>query len=173
MGVKPLYSKGMVDLEPWSSTSTRVSARADVQTENGYSAHQADYGINMPIIHANWLDDIALVRKMRGCGNAQAFFEGVALKESFEKDWEPLEAEPSLTPVKLIIILDLYFQLTPITMVPETPEIIDLAKFIKTTPEIIAEAMSVFQFCDPYLNRRGKIRKPTPGTMQRYLAEIW
>ena len=91
------------------------------------------------------------------------------MKESFEKDWEPLEAEPSLTPVKLIIILDLYFQLTPITMVPETPEIIDLAKFIKTTPEIIAEVMSVFRFCDPYLNREKEPASP----LLEPCSDIW
>ncbi len=79
---------------------------------------------------------------MRKCTGISS--QGVEVKESFEKDWEPLEAEPSLTPVKLIIILDLYFQLTPITMVPETPEIIDLAKLIRTSPKVIAEVMSVF-----------------------------
>ena len=51
--------------------------------------------------------------------------------------------------MKLIIILDLYFQLTPITMVPETPEIIDLGKLIRTSPKVIAEAMGVFMYCDP------------------------
>lgn len=168
MGVKPLYSKGMVDL----------SLELHIQPEY---LHEQMFKLRMVTPHIKRLwdkytdnprklaHDIALVRKMRGCGNAQAFFEGVALKESFEKDWEPLEAEPSLTPVKLIIILDLYFQLTPITMVPETPEIIDLAKFIKTTPEIIAEAMSVFQFCDPYLNREEKPASP----LLEPCSDIW
>lgn len=171
MGVKPLYSKGMVDL----------SLELHIQPEY---LHEQMFKLRMVTPHIKRLwdkyadnprklaHDIALVRKMRGCGNAQAFFEGVALKESFEKDWEPLEAEPSLTPVKLIIILDLYFQLTPITMVPETPEIIDLAKFIKTTPEIIAEVMSVFRFCDPYLNREeepaSSLLEPCSDIWQKY-----
>ena len=88
---------------------------------------------------------------------------------SFTKEWKSRNpssttgshSKPSLhaideaaaAGVKLIIILDLYFQLTPITMVPETPEIIDLAKLIKTTPDTIVEAMNVYQICDPYLNR--------------------
>ena len=80
--------------------------------------------------------------------------------ETFERDWEPLEADPTLTPVKLIIILDLYFQLTPITMVAETPEIIDLAKLIHTTPEKIADVMSIYMFCDPYLNREDVLISP-------------
>ena len=75
------------------------------------------------------------------------------MNESFEKDWKPIAPGAELTPVKLILILDLYFQLTPITMVPETPEVNDLAKLIKVSPELIAEVMEVYQFCDPYLNR--------------------
>ena len=56
--------------------------------------------------------------------------------------------------MKLIIILDLYFQLTPITMVAETPEIINLGKLIKVSPKLIAEVMGFYQYCDPYLNRQ-------------------
>ena len=98
--------------------------------------------------------DIKILRSMNGCGNARDFFAGVEVKESFEKDWEPIAEEPSLTPVMLIIILDLYFQLTPITMVAETPEIINLGKLIKVSPKLIAEVMGVYQYCDPYLNRQ-------------------
>ena len=39
-------------------------------------------------------------------------------------------------------------------MVPETPEIIDLGKLMKVSPKLIAEAMAVYQYCDPYLNRQ-------------------
>jgi hypothetical protein len=91
------------------------------------------------------------------------------VKETFEKNWEPLESEPSLTPVKLIIILDLYFQLTPITMVPETPEIIDLGKLIRTSPKVIAEAMGVFMYCDPYLNREDVLIHP----LLEACSDIW
>ena len=113
--------------------------------------------------------DIQRIRQMNGCGNAIQFFEGVEVKETFEKNWEPLESEPSLTPVKLIIILDLYFQLTPITMVPETPEIIDLGKLIKTSPKVIAEAMGVFMYCDPYLNREDVLIHP----LLEACSDIW
>lgn len=152
MGVKPLYSKGMVDL----------SLELHIPPE---FLHEQMFKLRMvtPRIKRLWEKyadkpqllkrDIQRIRQMNGCGNAMQFFEGVEVKETFEKNWEPLEGEPSLTPVKLIIILDLCFQLTPITMVPETPEIIDLAKLIKTSTKVIVEAMNVFQICDPYLNR--------------------
>ncbi len=152
MGVKPLYSKGIVDL----------GLQLHIPPEYLH-AQMFKLRLVTPHIKRLWdkyadnphklKRDIQNLKKMDGCGNAEAFYEGVEIKESFEHDWEPIAAEPSLTPVKLTIILDLYFQLTPITMVPETPEIIDLAKLIKTTPQIISEVMTVFQFCDPYLNK--------------------
>lgn len=156
MGVKPVYSKGMVDL----SLKLHIAPAY---------LHEQMFKLRMVTPHIKRLwdkygdnpsklaHDITLLKKMDGYGNASQFYEGVEVKESFEHDWEPIPAEPSLTPVKLTIILDLYFQLTPITMVPETPEIIDLAKLIKTTPQIIVEAMNVFQICDPYLNRNDAV----------------
>lgn len=153
MGVKPLYSKGMVDL----------SLELHIPPE---FLHEQMFKLRMvtPRIKRLWEKyadkpqllkrDIQRIRQMNGCGNAMQFFEGVEVKETFEKNWEPLEGEPSLTPVKLIIILDLYFQLTPITMVAETPEIINLGKLIKVSPKLIAEVMGVYQYCDPYLNRQ-------------------
>ena len=153
MGVKPLYSKGMVDL----------SLELHIPPE---FLHEQMFKLRMvtPRIKRLWEKyadkpqllkrDIQRIRQMNGCGNAMQFFEGVEVKETFEKNWEPLEGEPSLTPVKLIIILDLYFQLTPITMVAETPEVINLGKLIKVSPKLIAEVMGVYQYCDPYLNRQ-------------------
>ena len=171
MGVKPLYSKGMVDL----------SLKLHICPE---FLHEQMFKLRFVTPHIKRLwdkygdnprklsHDIQLLKKMDGYGNAQSFYEGVEVKESFEHDWEPIAAEPSLTPVKLIIILDLYFQLTPITMVPETPEIIDLAKLIKTTPKVIVEAMNVFQICDPYLNRNekyvSKLTSSCSNIWQRY-----
>lgn len=153
MGVKPLYSKGMVDLS------------LELHIPPTY-LHEQMFKLRMmtPRITRLWekyankpgklSHDIKMLRKMQGYGNAEAFYQGVKLNETFERDWEPLEVDPTLTPVKLIIILDLYFQLTPITMVPETPEIIDLGKLMKVSPKLIAEVMAVYQYCDPYLNRQ-------------------
>lgn len=114
MGVKPLYSKGIVDL----------SLELHIQPEYLHAQMFKLQRIT-PRIKRLWdkyadnprllSRDIKILRSMNGCGNARDFFAGVEVKESFEKDWEPLAEEPSLKPVKLIIILDLYFQLTPIT----------------------------------------------------------
>ena len=171
MGVKPLYSKGMVNL------ALELHIAPEVLHEQMFKLRMVTprikrlwdkYGDNPKKLAR----DIHLLKKMEGCGNATQFYQGVSIRESFEHDWEPIEAEPSLTPVKLIIILDLYFQLTPITMVPETPEIIDLAKLIKTSTKVIVEAMNVFQICDPYLNRNDVVIShlidPCSKIWQRY-----
>ncbi len=168
MGVKPPYSKGMVDL----------SLELHIQPEY---LHEQMFKLRMmtPPIKRLWdkyannpcrlAHDISLIKHLRGCGNAQQFYDGVEIKETFEKDWQPIAGEPSLTLVKLIIILDLYFQLTPTTMVQETPEIIDLGKLIKTSPQVITEAMGVFQYCDPYLNRDDVFISPLLDAC----SEIW
>ena len=72
-------------------------------------------------------------------------------------------------PVTLIIILDLYFRLTPITMVPETPEIQDLARLMHMSAAKIADIMEVYQHCDPYLNRNEMLFSPIFPACQ----DIW
>lgn len=168
MGVKPLFSRGMVGLSLQLHIAPEYLHAQMFKLRNMTPAMKRlwdKYGDNPKKLNK----DVALLKRMDGCGNAQQFYQGVAINESFEKDWQPLEAEPSLTPVKLIIILDLYFQLTPITMVPNTPEVVNLGKLIKTSPEMISEVMSVFQFCDPYLNREDLIISPLLNACE----EIW
>lgn len=96
---------------------------------------------------------VRLWREMKGFGDASAFYDGVDVAESFERDFRPLEEEPRLTPVILILVLDLYFRLTPITMVTETPEVAELACLVKVAPSMIVEVLDLYQLCDPYLNR--------------------
>ena len=97
---------------------------------------------------------VSLWREMRGYGHANAFYEGVEVQETFERDFKPVNKETTMTPVMMTLILDLYFRLTPITMVPETPEVQELAKLIKVRPQEVIEIMKLFQYCDPYLNRK-------------------
>ena len=60
---------------------------------------------------------VNLLREMWGFNNALEFYDGVETNESFEKDFKPIAKGTTLTPVALTLILDLYFRLTPITMV--------------------------------------------------------
>jgi hypothetical protein len=78
----------------------------------------------------------------------------VDLQETFETDFRPISQDSIVTPIMLILILDLYFRLTPITMVEETPEIQQLSRLIKISTKEIVQIMTVFQYYDPYLNRK-------------------
>ena len=96
---------------------------------------------------------VRLWREMKGFGAADEFYEGVEVNETFERDFRPLEEEPSLTPVALILILNLYYHLVPDTMVPQTPEVVAMARLLKVQPTMVVEVLRLYQMCDPYLNR--------------------
>ena len=97
---------------------------------------------------------VRMLREMKGYGNADEFYDGVELNESFEKDFKPVLPDSSWTPVALILVLDLYFRLTPNTMVAATPEVQELARLLKVRSADVVEVMDVYQHIDPYLNRR-------------------
>jgi hypothetical protein len=112
---------------------------------------------------------VSLWREMRGYGNANLFYDGVEVNETFERDFKPVSEETVMTPVMLTLILDLYFRLTPITMVKETPEVQELARLIKVQPQEVVEVMDLFQYCDPYLNRKD----PADNVLLEPCKEIW
>ena len=93
---------------------------------------------------------VKLLRQMKAFGNDD-FYEGVDIQETFETDFRPIAPDTVVTPIMLIIILDLYFRLTPITMVVETPEIQDLSRLLKLPAQDIVDIMHIYQQCDPYL----------------------
>lgn len=152
-GIKPMYSRDMVEL----------SLQLHIHPRTLYNQMCRLASLATPGIEHIWTTysnnprklskAINMLHDMAGFGYADEFYEGVAVNESFEKDFKPITDSPNLKPVHLIIILDLYFRLTPITMVTDTPEIIELAKQLHITPVEIVEIMDVYQHCDPYLNR--------------------
>lgn len=154
IGIKPVYHRKMVELgmdihiHP-SVLHAKMSQLAKLDTPRMERIWQT-YGKDPQKLARA----VSLWREMRGYGNADEFYDGVEVAETFEPDFKPVSADSALTPAMLIIILDLYFRLTPITMVAETPEIKDLAHLLQVKPQDIVEAMDVFQRCDPYLNRK-------------------
>ena len=153
-GIKPMYSKKMVDLSMELHIAPNVLFNKMCQIAN----------LETPRIEYFWelygnnpkklKRAVNMLREMWGFNNALEFYEGVETQESFEKDFKPISADSVLTPVMLTLILDLYFRLTPITMVEETPEVQELAKQIKVKPQEVVEALEAFQHCDQYLNRK-------------------
>jgi hypothetical protein len=160
VGVKPLYDKKTVDLsielhiQP-DEIFRRICTLANMDTPSVERLWET-YGNNPNKLQR----EAKLLRQMNGFSNAESFYKDVELKETFEKDFKPLDEHEELKPVMLILILDLYFRLTPITMVAETPEIMELARLMKIKPSQVADIMELFQYCDPYLNREDFIINP-------------
>lgn len=172
VGVKPLYSRPMVEL------SLELHIPPQYLYEQMFNLRRIDtprmerlwekYGNNPKRLAKG----VRMLRQMKGFSNAREFYEGVEIQESFEKDFRPIESCSGIEPVMLIMVLDLYFRLTPITMVSETPEIIELARLMKVKPQTIVEIMDAFQVCDPYLKREplpdNRFMEPCRRIWQRY-----
>ena len=150
-GVKPMYSKEMVKL------ALEFHIPPQFLYEQMFRLRQLD----TPRLERLWetysknpnklARGIKKLRQMKGWRDE--LFDGVEIIESWELDFKPLPVHTGIMPITLIIILDQYFRLTPITMVKDTPEIQELAKLLKLKPELIVEIMEIFQLCDPYLNK--------------------
>jgi hypothetical protein len=163
VGVKPLYSRGLVNM------SIELHIHPHFLYEQMFHLRRLD----SPLVKKLWdkysnsayrlQRDVKLLRRMNGFNNADMFYQGVEVNESFEKDFKPLAVRQELTPVMLILILDLYFHLTPITMVADTPEIQELAQMMKIGADTVAEVMGIFQYCDPYLKREENFFDPLLG----------
>ena len=160
VGVKPLYNRAMVDLSlelhiPPESLQRRMEMITRMDTprlERFWNTYSKSPKRLERAVH--------LLREMKGFGAAEEFYQGVEVQETFEKDFRPLAEDERFTPVMLIILLDLYFQLTPITMVKDTPEIQETARLLKLRPEEIVEILTIYQHCDPYLNRSDVVFSP-------------
>lgn len=160
VGIKPTYSRDMVGLGMELHVAPTVLLLRMQQIAT----------LSTPRIERIWQTysenprrlarAVRLWREMRGFGDASSFYEGVDVSESFERDFRPLDCEPKLTPVALILVLDLYFRLTPITMVAQTPEVAELAHLMKVSTDLVVEVLGLYRLCDPYLNRNGQSQHP-------------
>jgi len=154
-GVKPMYCRPLVELSlelhiPPANLHRRLQELANLETPRIERIWQ-DYSRNPKQLTRA----VKLLRSMIGFNSGGDFYEGVEVEETFERDFRPLAEDKRLTPIMLVLILDLYFRLTPITMVADTPEVQELAQLIKVKPSRVADVLRLFQYCDPYLNRRG------------------
>lgn len=153
-GVKPLYSRALVGL----AMELHIEPAELRQRMERLEQHDT------PRLQQLWhryatqprrlSRAVRQVRGMKGFGAGEAFYEGVEVNESWERWFKPLphaEGRDPLTPAKLIMMLDLYFRLVPLTMVPQTPEVIELAALLRSTPAEVVDVMEVFRFCDPQL----------------------
>ena len=168
-GIKPMYSKAMVDLSlelhiAPQQLFNKMCQIANIETPRIEHIWEV-YGQNPRKLKRA----VNLLREMWGFNNALEFYEGVETVESFEKDFKPISDDTTLSPVMLIVILDVYFRLTPITMVAETPEVQELAKLMKLKPQEVVDVMETFQHCDPYLNRKDVVM----GSLALACQQVW
>ncbi len=169
IGVKPVYSKRMVELSMELHIApqflfNKMCEIANLETPRIERIWQ-EYGNNPRRLSRA----VSLLRQMKGFGNNDEFYEGVDVQETFERDFRPVSDDSPITPIMLILILDLYFRLTPITMVAETPEIQELGRLIKLPVREIVDIMDIYQHCDPYLNRKEVLFSPLFPACQ----DIW
>ena len=152
IGIKPTYTRSMVELSlelhiPPRMLSEKMEqlARKDIPS---LQTLWETYANNPNKLRK----EAKRIRGMKGFGKPEKFYEGVETEETFEKDFLPIEKATDLTPAALIVVLDLYFHLTPITMAEETPEVKEVAQLLGITARRVVEIMDVYRFCDPYLN---------------------
>ena len=171
-GVKPLYSRKLVELSLELHISPQV-LRARMQQLAR---------LETPRIERLWKTyssdpqrlsrAVRLWRNMRGFGDASQFYDGVEVQETFEKDFRPVDPsangkatkdmpiEQRVTPAMLAMILNLYFQLTPSTMVSSTPEVKSLARLLDMKASEVVQVLDIYQTCDPYLGRNEMVISP-------------
>ena len=169
VGVKPMYSRPMVEL----------SIELHIAPQQLFARMCEIANLETPRIERIWQEysrnpkrltrAVQLLRNMMGFNSGGGFYEGVEVEETFERDFRPIAEDARLTPVMLILILDQYFRLTPITMVEETPEVQQLARLLRIPVSLVTDVMYVYQHCDPYLNRRDVIISPWLSPCQ----QIW
>ena len=105
VGVKPMYSKKMVDLSLELHIAPNVLFNKMCQIANLETPRieriWETYGSNPKKLSRA----VSLYRSMNGFNNAEDFYEGVEVNESFEKDFRPVGDGIELTPIMLTLIL--------------------------------------------------------------------
>ena len=154
VGLKPPYSRPVVDLAlelhvPPGELFARMCSVANLETPLLERMWQK-YGANPRRLARV----AALLRSMRGFGNAEAFYSGVAVCQTFERDFLPVGGLPGVKPVMLVLILDLYFRLTPPTMVARTPEVAELGRLMRVGADLVVDAMAAYR-CSTHAARCG------------------
>ena len=171
-GVKPLYSRALVHLgmelhihpQALQARMRQISRLETPRIERLWRTYSSD--------PERLSRAVRLLRSMNGFGAADVFYDGVEVEETFEKDFRPVcestsegtgskaALERRLTPAMLVMILNVYFQLTPLTMVAKTPEVRALAAKLGLKVSEVVQVLDIFQTCDPYLARDEMIVSP-------------
>ena len=163
VGVKPMYARQTVDL------AMELHIPPQVIYQKMFSLRQ-----QLPPSLQRLRDTICAsprklrkacdnVRQMAGYGTAGSFFTDVETCETFERDFRPIVTDDGptpYTPIMLIIILDLYFQLIPATMVVETPDVQEVAALLGIKAQEVVDILEIYTYCDPYIEHQDSLFDP-------------
>lgn len=169
VGIKHVYSRPMVNL----------SLETHIAPEFLYAKMVMIRNLDTPRIKRLWeryatnpkllTRMVNKLRAMSGFNNADAFYEGVEICETFERDFRPTEDDPDVIPAMLIMILDLYFRLTPSTMIVQTPEVQEMSRLLGMSASKVVEILLLFRHHDPYYKETGIVFHPLANPC----IEIW
>ena len=111
--------------------------------------------------------DAKTVKQMAGFGNAGLFYDGVTADDDPCRDYMPIGGDTHVSTAVLTMVLRLYFSLTPVTMVTDTPEVQETARLTGLPTEHLVELLQLFQTFDPILRRKPATPSPVADEAQR------
>lgn len=172
VGMKPMYARGTVEL----------CVELHLPPAFVYAKMYALRRLDTPSLCSLWSKysqnprrlarDARMVRRMKGFGIGNLFYEGVETRETFERDFLPIAGNTALKPVMLIISLDLYFRLMPQTMVAGTPEVRQTARLMRISPEEEVHILAIFRRIDPFLNG-GDTEPQAESGLAKACIDVW
>ena len=168
-GLKPVYSRGMVDLAVELHIPPQFLYKQMFRLSRPDTPWLRRLCARYPADPKRLARDIGRLRRMSGLGSGGGFYDGVEVRETFEKDFRPVGGCPGVKPVMLVMVLDLYFRLTPATMVGATPEVAQLARLMRVKAQTVVGALALFQALDPYLQRPA----PQPSPLLDACRDVW
>lgn len=168
-GLKPVYSRGMVELALELHIPPQFLYKQMYRLRRPDTPRLARLCSRYAGNPKRLARDVGRLRRMSGLGSGGGFYDGVEVCETFEKDFRPIAGSPGLKPVMLIMALDLYFRLTPATMVEATPEVAQLARLMRVKAADVVAVLGLFQAVDPYLRRP----RPEDSPLLAACRDVW
>lgn len=167
VGIKPMYSRGTVRLALETHIKPQTLYQKMFQLRQPHTPSLQRLLEKYAHSPKKLAKACKILRQMNGMGNPSEFYDEVAINETWELDFKPVNSRtaqitnrPLYTPVMLTLILDLYFRLIPATMIADTPDVKDLAKMIDVTPADVVDVLTVYQYCDPFIKHADDIIDP-------------
>ena len=171
VGIKPLYSRSLVNL----SLDLHIEPQILLKKMQEFVENK-DKTPSLKFLWDTYSDDkqkldeaVCRLRKMRGFGKSDKFYKNVQTVSSFESMFLPIEGYKHISPVMLVMVLNVYPSVLPTAMEEGTPEIVELSKLLGIKPKLVLKIMQTFLMCDPIMNRP----KDEDDELYKACLEVW